>query len=272
MHLSYRNRNIAISVALALGAALLVTLYVKNHNNNNNVASNLGKDIVNVFVASGDIPANTPGADLGGLVRPEQIPRKDVVPGAISNQDQVKGLVSTAPIYAGEMVTSRRFQPLANEGTPGQVTGNSRVIQLPGDPNQLLVGTLQAGNHVDVVANLHYQLINFRQTRTAGLQQQVQLVATRIVLRNLLVLREPQPPAGSGKFGGTKDYQVLLSLTDSQAEKLFFVTKNGDWSLQLRPAHGAVDSPETVESTGSILIDGLKAPQFNQLVLGPGGP
>ena len=144
MHLSYRNRNVAISLALALGAALLVTLYVKNHNNNNNVASNLGKEIVSVFVASSDIPANTPGSDLGGLVHPEQIPRSDVVPGAISNQTQVKGLVSTAPIYAGEMVTTRRFQPQANEGTRGQITGNSRVVQLPGDPNQLLVGTLQA--------------------------------------------------------------------------------------------------------------------------------
>ena len=272
MHLSYRNRNVAISLALALGAALLVTLYVKNHNNNNNVASNLGKEIVSVFVASSDIPSNTPGSDLGGMVHPEQIPRSDVVPGAISNQTQVKGLVSTAPIYAGEMVTTRRFQPQANEGTRGQITGNSRVVQLPGDPNQLLVGTLQVGDHVDVVANLHYKLIDFRTTRAAGLQQQVDLVATRIVLRNLLVLREPQPPAGSGKFGGTKDYQILLSLTDSQAQKLFFVTKNGDWSLQLRPAHGAVDSPETAESTGSILVDGLRPPQFNQLVLGPGGP
>jgi hypothetical protein len=48
--------------------------------------------------------------------------------------------------------------------------------------------------------------------------------------------------------------------------------KNADWSFQLRPAHNAVDSPESVDTTGSILSDGLRPPQFFQLVLGAGGP
>jgi hypothetical protein len=92
------------------------------------------------------------------------------------------------------------------------------------------------------------------------------------VLRNLLVLREPQPPTGSGKFGSSTTYAVQLALTDSQAQKLFYIMKNADWTFQLRPSHGAADSPESIETTGSILVDGLRPPQFLQLVFGPSGP
>ena len=97
-------------------------------------------------------------------------------------------------------------------------------------------------------------------------------VPLRIPGQVVLVLQDPEPPAGSGSLGNSTNYQVLLRVTDNQAQKLFYVIKNSDWTLVLRPAQAAGDSPNSVESTGSILVDGLKAQQFEELIAGPPGP
>jgi hypothetical protein len=49
----------------------------------------------------------------------------------------------------------------------------------------------------------------------------------------------------------------MLMLTDAQAQKLWWLAKNGEWTLQLRPTNDAADSPESAESAGSILMDGV---------------
>ena len=57
-------------------------------------------------------------------------------------------------LYAGDQVTVKRFSDLHAEGIRGELKGTMRAVQVPGDANQLLAGTLQAGDHVDLVANL----------------------------------------------------------------------------------------------------------------------
>jgi Flp pilus assembly protein CpaB len=267
--MTYRARNIGLALALGLGAALLVTLYV--HNSGSSTPS-LSKSIASVFVANHDIAAGTPGSELSRNIHPQQVPTDSVVPGAISNKAQVQGLVSTAPILAGQQVTQRQFERVANEGIAGEISKTYRAYQLPGDSNQLLVDTLKQGDHVDLLANIKYTLTNFRTSAGDNSLNQETLTATRVVLRNLLVLQAPKAPAGTSKFGATTQYAVILRVTDNQAQKLFFVIKNGDWSLQLRPAHAATDSPGSAETAGSILGDGLKGSQFSELVNGPAGP
>jgi hypothetical protein len=59
----------------------------------------------------------------------------------------------------------------------------------------------------------------------------------------------------------------MLAVTDAQAAKLLFVEKNSDsngapdggWALELRPVANAADSPDSVESIGTILLDGLSS-------------
>jgi Flp pilus assembly protein CpaB len=277
VRVSDRTRSIAVALALAVAAAVIITLAVKKTGGSSKPA----KGEVSVIVATQDIPTSTPGSELGGKVHTEQVAKDAVVAGAISSRDQVRNLVSTATIFSGEQITIRRFQPQQAEGTQGQITGNLRAVQVPGDPNQLLVNTLKKGDHIDVLASIKYKLVNFRQKAgtsatdaAAQAAQQAEFVASRVVLRNLLVLREPEQPAGAGRIGGSNStgaYDVLLAVTDTQAQKLFYVLKNADWSFQLRPTHNAVDSPESVDTTGSILSDGLRPPQFFQLVLGAGG-
>jgi Flp pilus assembly protein CpaB len=174
--------------------------------------------------------------------RVETIARDDVVPGAISSPDQVANLVLSAPVFAGEQVTLRRFSDAAAEGIRSQLKGNMRAVQVNGDPNQLLAGTLQAGDHVDLVANLHTE-------SGAGSN------ATKIVLRDLTVLT---PPPDSGKIGGAggagnNSSSAILAVTDTQVQRLFFVLKNADWTLELRPVVNAVDSNDRTDDLSTVL-------------------
>jgi pilus assembly protein CpaB len=264
--MTYRARNIAVAVVLAIVAALLTGFYVTSYKSN----VQHSESHVSVLVATKDIPAGTSGADVIArhFLAPQQVLRRSVVPGALSDTKQIADLIATQPIYAGEQVSARRFQPVAQSGVRSELKGNMRAMQMEGDPNQLLAGTLRPHDHVDLVANIKYKLIDF-QGSSASASASDDMVATRVVLRDLEVLKAPEAPGTSSKLNGPSGgFNVLLRVTDSQAQKLFFVQKNGDWTLQLRPVVDAADSPESVETVGSVLGDGLHPNQIDELVRG----
>lgn len=252
--ISERARNVAIAVALALFAGMLTLFYVSNYKRHVREA----EANVKVLVATANIPAGTPGADAvkRSLVEPREVAQKSLTPGSFSTPAQIKGLVATDAIYAGEQVTASRLKPANQRGVRADLKGTLRAVQVAGDPNQLLAGTLKAGDHVDVVASIKYKVV------TGG--DELDRVATRVILRDLLVLRTATAGAGSG-VGATDAKFVQLALSDSQSQKLFFAMKNGDWTLALRPPVRSADSPESVEVVETILGDGLRPRQFDQL-------
>jgi Flp pilus assembly protein CpaB len=241
--MTYRIRNVLIAVGLALVAMMLTLFYVTNYKRSVQKSTSG----VPVYVAAKDLSAGTPGADIVKQhdLRVETVQKRDVVPGAISSPSNITGLVLSAPVYAGEQVTLRRFSDAAAQGIRGQLKGTLRAIQIAGDPNQLLSGTLEAGDHVDLVANLRLDA-----NSTAD--------ATRIVLRNLLVLTPPSDPALGKVSTSSGSASVILAVTDTQVQRLFFVIKNGDWTLELRPVVGAVDSADRVDTLSTVLQGGAK--------------
>jgi Flp pilus assembly protein CpaB len=235
--MTYRIRNILIAVGLALVAMMLTLFYVTNYKRSVQKSASS----VQVYVTARDIPAGTSGADIvkGNELKVETVQRKDVVPGAISNTDQISTLVADAALYAGEQVTVRRFSDIAAQGIRSQLKGTMRAVQLAGDPTQLLAGTLQAGDHVDVVANLR-------------LNSQSSASATRIVLRDLTVLTSPTHTSKlSQSTSGSRS--VILAVSDTQVQRLFYVMKNADWTLELRPVVNAADSGERLDTLNTVL-------------------
>lgn len=261
--MTYRVRNIVLAVALAVLAAILTTFYVANYKRTVQRA----EKNVPVLVAAKDIPAGTSAAealDLG-LLEAQEIPRRSVVPGAVSAAADVEGKVSTDAIYAGEQVTARRFRPAEEGGIRAQLSGNMRAVQVSGDQNQVLAGTLHKGDRVDLLASLQYSIKDIRPAAEVTAAADMERIATRVVLRDLLVLSAAAGSLAAEKVGTGGSYAVQLAVTDSQAQKLFFVTNNGQWTLQLRPVTDPEDSPESVETLESVLGDGLRYSQFLQL-------
>jgi len=254
--MTYRVRNIVIALGLALVAMMLTLFYVTNYKR----SVQHGESQVKVWVAARDIPAGTSGAELAKskAFKTTQIPKRSVVAGAISDTQQIDQLVLSQPLYAGEQVTVRRFQTAQSQGIVGQLKATMRAISLPGDADQLLAGTLKTGDHVDVVAN-------FKLTNIQGASGDY--FATRIVLRDLLVLHAPEIPA-SAKVTTDAKTSVVVAVTDTQVQRLYFVMQNAAWTLELRPVVDAQDSSERMEGNISVLTDGISNAQWNHFLEG----
>ena len=146
------------------------------------------------------------------------------------------------PIDALKSATSADAELLGLTGRIGSLERGKAadVIAVPGDPTQILAGTLKAGDRVDLVANLSVDA-------TPGGH------ATRIILRDLTVLQAAGAPS-SGPV--SQQASVILEVTDSQVQRLFYVMKNAEWTLELRPPVDATDGPARLDTLQSVLESG----------------
>jgi len=231
---SYRTRNILIAAGLALLAVVLTLVYVSHAKKS---AAGAVAAPVQVLVASRDIPIGTAGKALAGsgwLVTKSFQP-SDVPAHAYTNVTQLSQLVAVQPTYAGEQLVAQRFGTTQQEGLLSVLHGANRVVQLPGDANQLLAGTLKVGNTVDVIGSVKVPESGTNHYSTT-------------FLHDLLVVGAPSKPST-----GQTETSVELRLTSAQVQRLFWLEKNADWSLVLRPATGAVDTPTAPTSASSLL-------------------
>ena len=245
--MTYRARNILIAVGLAVVAALLTVFYVSNYKSNVRAES----ETVTVLVAKADIPQGMLGSQVVSqkLLTTQEIPRKAIVNGTISKPEDISGLIAVQPIYLGEQVTARRFGPLEAAGVRDQLRGTYRVMQIRGNDAQILSGVLRPGDHVDFVGSIKFP------------DESGQKHFSKVVLSDVLVLRTSGEDDAQASVvdptGG--DGWVMLRLTDSQAQKLYFVYANNDWWLTLRPGlNDATSRSEALISDAvSILGEGL---------------
>jgi Flp pilus assembly protein CpaB len=238
--LTQRTRNLGLAAGLAVVAALLTTLYVSRAEGGTKVGTPAAH-LASVLVATKDLPIGTSlsGALSSGAIRVTQVPADSVAPDAAVSATGLRGQVVVQPIYAGEQVTGRRFGTTGQQGMRAVLHGALRAITIPGDTRQLLAGVLAAGDHVDLVVN----------DKVNG-----QAPKTRVALRNLIVLA---PPGGEGTVSTPSSSdgstQATLQLTDRQVQVLWWVVKNGDWSLVLRPTAKAAVTAKAPTTESDVL-------------------
>jgi pilus assembly protein CpaB len=257
MTASNRLWHVAAALGLALLAVAMTTFYVTNYKRH----VQQSEAHVTVLVAAKDIPADTPGTQILAqhLLQKESVPRRSVVPGAIASPEQIRTLIATQPVYAGEQVSARRFGTPSQRGVRAQIAGNQRAFQMPGDANQLLAGTLRPGDHVDLVATWEYP---------EGAQRHV----SRVVLRGLLVLQAPDSPGHAAGLAATttQNFSAQLAVTDAQSQKLEWVLANAQWRLELRPPSGSADSPGSIDTSRTLVGDGIRKSALDlQLSIAP---
>src|SRR5690242_19403361 len=237
MNTTNRLWHVAAAIGLALLAVLLTTFYVTNYKRH----VQHGESQVTVLVAAKDIPTDTQGSDLltGNWLTKESVARREVVPGAISDSQQLRGLIATEPRYAGEQVTTRRFGTPSERGVRAQIKGTQRVIGVTGDQFQLLAGTLREGDHVDLVGGWEEGSDN---TNVA-----------RVFVRDALVLAAPATPQTGGGLTGSSGYSAQLRMSDADSQRLEWMIAHGkDWRIEIRPSANAANSPRWFD-TGATL-------------------
>lgn len=244
MTIDYRTRNIVIAAMLAAAAVLLTVVYVSNSRKHDETQ----KASVTVYVSTHSYPLGTAGSKIAGSVKMQTVPRTAMTTDAVTNPQQIRNLYTTEPIYAGEQLTLKRFAPPAEQGVRSKLTGTQRAVQISGDTNQLLAGTLVPGDRVDVVANLKDPKNN-------------ENVVAMTVLRNLPVLQTDKGQGGAKiSRSSTDDRAVILAMTDEQSQRFRFMKSNAgdDWSLQLRPVKKPRDSSQSTATFRTVVNGGAK--------------
>lgn len=213
-------RNFALPVALAGLAAILIGIYIVSYRN----SVTHGAGLVKVLVAARDIPAGTDGSAIagGGYLKSQTVPRRAVVPGSVTSAAPLTSFVAKGEILQGQQISLRQFAPAAQGGIFASFSGDQRIVVVPGDPNQMLAGTVSDGDRIDVVATAKYHF------------NDVARAMTRVVLRNLLVLKAPDAPKAA-TVGAAPITTATLVMTDSQAQTMGWALKNSSWFFVLRP-------------------------------------
>jgi Flp pilus assembly protein CpaB len=242
--MNYSVRNIVIAGGLAVVAIVAVLLYTSNVRDK----ARQDQHRVQVLVAAKDIPAGTTGKQVidGHLLVPKAIVQTDQVPGALTSMQGLDNLVVSQTIYHAQQVPSAVFQPPLSTGTSLQIRATERAISMPVDTDSGLVGTLQDGDHVDIL--LAYKGENGGPS------------FTRPLLRDVLVLTAPDPKGSDG--------HVLLKLSDVDSAKLLYAQQFQKVWLIDRPKTQAQDSPAALETASTVLFDGLTPAQISKAVAG----
>jgi Flp pilus assembly protein CpaB len=241
--MSYRKRNILAAAGLAIIAIVFMLAYISKAHSGGTAK---GSGPVAVLVATHDIKAGTPGSALQrGAFAARKVPANAAVSDAVPSPASVRGERVTQEIFAGQQVSQRQFGPAGASGVRSQLRGQERVVQLEGDPSQVLDGTLHSGDHVDILGT-------WNTPENCG-----QCHVSRTIVRNALVLRTS---ADLGKPGpsSSQTVPVQLRLTDSQAERVFWMVKNGQWWLELRPVLHPRSAQQGYDNSRTILQDGLQ--------------
>ncbi|SDO22128.1 Flp pilus assembly protein CpaB [Geodermatophilus sp. DSM 45219] len=220
-----RRRLLAVLAALLLAAtgAVVLLAYVRGAD----ARALAGVQTVAVLVVDQPVAEGTPGEDLAGLVRTEQVPVKAAVPGGVTDLDALAGQVATVDLQPGEQLLAARFAAPDDLGVPGTVAppeGASEVSILL-EPQRAVGGRLAAGDTVGVHVSLEGQ--------------------THVVLNRVLVTQvqgAPAPAEGEGtetaSSGGaapTNSLMVTLGLRPEQTEAVVFGMEHGTVWLSLEP-------------------------------------
>jgi Flp pilus assembly protein CpaB len=249
-----RIRSLALPLGLAVLAAVLVGVYITSFRHS---VTN-GAGLVKVLVASRDIPAGTEGSSVagGGYLKAQTVPRRAVVPGSVTSGAPLTSLVTAGPIYRGEQVTLRQFKPLAQGGVFAKFSGNLRAVNVPGEPRQLLAGTVSDGDRVDLVATANYTLGSIKRS------------TSKVVLRNLLVLKAPDAPSSSDTQSSTPTSTATVAMTDKESQTMSWTMSNASWFFALRPTANPRNSRPSIDTLNSILSRGLPAARARAEIAG----
>src|SRR5262245_34475831 len=150
--ISTRKGSLYIAAGAAVLAGILILAYLNQYRDN----VKAGTTPVTVLVAKQTIPKGTPGSVVASkaLFTAATIRESQLREGALSDPASLSGRVATREIYEGAQLTAEDFSASASSGA-STLTDRQRVVSIPLDSAHGLIGTIEAGNRVDVYAGFN---------------------------------------------------------------------------------------------------------------------
>jgi len=199
---------------------------------------------VAVLVAQDLIPKGTPGTVVAGqgMYTISKIPSDRVQNGAITDPNALKGTVAANDLYPGKQLTESDF--VSTTSTIGAtLIKYQRAISVPLDSAHGLIGYVQPGDHVDVLAGF---VIN----GADGKQHPV----LKTIMQNILVLDAPSSGKSTGLGSANSTENVVLDMSDLQAAQLAFSSDYGKVWIILRSGAGSQQHKEEIVTLETLLF------------------
>jgi Flp pilus assembly protein CpaB len=239
-----------MALVLAVAAAALVVVYMQNHDSGLTTSSG----DVTVLVATRTIPEFTPANQVvdGNMFREDKVSADAVADGAITDPDQLKGMVARNDVYPGEQLTTNQFQRSSTTSVAVKLQADQRAIAFPVDPSAGLIGQLQSGDHVDVVATFDVVPLTRNGMPITGAQA---IPLTKTIVSNALVLTAPEPSSSSTGGHGDSAHgpSLTLAIGTDQVNSVLFAQQKGTIWFTLRPPGSAQDVAPKIVDVDAVL-------------------
>jgi Flp pilus assembly protein CpaB len=229
----------AAAIVLAAAAGLLVYFYVSAADKR----AEDRVDLVQAFVAKGDIPKGTSGerAVADGLIEADEVLRGSVPPSAVTDSSLLDGKVAASTISARQFITEDSFVAPAEGGggsLAAAIGGRDRVaVTISVDAERGVANQIAPGDKVDIL------VVN---EGSAG-----------YILRDVKVLAVGQETAASaaGADGQPSDTAaksglITFELSPDDAAQVVSANRSGTLYLTLKPITGGGAGDSSVAASG----------------------
>jgi Flp pilus assembly protein CpaB len=244
-----RYGTIALAAILAIAAALVVLVYA-------NRESETATGDVTVLVATQEISEFTPGSQVvdGNMYREQQLDRDLVADGAVSNPDQLDGLVARDTIYPGEQLTVNQFQKSDTTSVAVKLEDDQRAVAFPVEAAQGMVNELQPGDHVDVVGVFDVMPLGPTGLPVPGAQE---VDVSTTLATDVLVLKVPD----TSDTSSNKDDVLTLAIPINRVQHVVFAQERADVYFVLRPPGSTREVAPVIDDVSSVLAGVNGAPK-----------
>jgi Flp pilus assembly protein CpaB len=241
--LSTRGGTIAVSILAAVLAAVILVTYLHRYRSSVR-ASGVP---VSVLVANGLIEKGTSGQVIANeeLYKLSSVPKGEVLDGAITDPDALKGQVAIADVFPGEQLTAAKFSADQAGSFSNQITADQRVVTIPFDAAHGLIGRVQAGDHIDVYAGFNVHPIGQDGRPVPGGSERAVL---KLITTDVDVLAVPDSGSSTGKA------RLTIRAADQDVAKMAFTADNGVLWAILRPRANAAPTSPNIVSVETVLF------------------
>jgi Flp pilus assembly protein CpaB len=241
--LSTREGTLAVAALAALLAVGVLLAFMQGYKRSIDV----GAEPVTVLVAKGALPKGSSGDQVAtkGLFQATGFKRDQVKEGAITDPGSLRGLVTTHALVPGQQLTTSDFAK-PTDPVLSKLSEDQRAVTIPLDTAHGMIGQVQAGDHVDILAGFVVQDDGSARPRPV----------LRTLLQDVEVLKAPPPgQAGGAGLGAQNQAQnIVLRVNDQAATELAFSSDNGKIWVVLRPQAGAHEAGPSLVTLQRLLV------------------
>jgi Flp pilus assembly protein CpaB len=236
-----RGLVVAIAIVLAVAAAAAVILYTQGVKED----AEEGGNLTSVIVSTQEIPANQQLDPLidQGVFSEIEVPGDALVPGAVTDVEQLRGVTTTTPILVNEQISTSRLSTAETRLNLVGVSEGHVGLAVELDAPQGGIGNIQPGDNVQVFATYTgvtvipgtlRQLINSAGTTVPKKVDMPDFTLTLIPDVRVLKIQNPSVDTETGRSDSSR-IQVTLDLLPQDAQNLVFAQENARIWLGLLP-------------------------------------